>query len=37
MNKRAYENPELEIIFFKEADIITLSGKDEYEDDILGQ
>ena len=35
--KKKYENAELEIVIFEEADIVTLSGKDPYEDDILGQ
>ena len=35
--KMKYETPELEITLFEEADIITTSGLDEFEDDILGQ
>ena len=35
--KMKYQTPELEITFFEEADIITTSGLDEFEDDILGQ
>ena len=37
MMKMKYEMPELEIVLFEEADIITLSGLDEFEDDILAQ
>lgn len=35
MNKEAYEQTELEIIAFYSGDIITTSGLDEYEDDII--
>lgn len=35
MTKEAYERTELEIIPFITEDILTTSGLDEYEDDII--
>lgn len=35
MNKETYERTELEIIAFSSGDVITTSGLDEYEDDII--
>lgn len=35
MTKEAYERTDLEVILFTTEDIITTSGLDEYEDDII--
>ena len=37
MNKEKYTRSEIEVIEFRNEDVIMTSGPDEYEDDILNQ